>query len=222
MKAYLFLLCTLFTFFSSQAQTQEPSKIILTPQDSAAILERAGLKVMFLEVSMNYLADPFGRSKEVIEKNAYAPDFSERVFLDRNVLVENDLHPAKINSAPRPEFITAQEYLKQFQEIYTTQDPKSIKFRVSKIRHLGRTPKGLVAEVFFESTFGGTFLPDSTLPFQKTYRLATLEVTKVASKWEAYIKEIKFASDRHIEYYIPKEYLEHKEELKKLKMEEGG
>ena len=214
MKHFLtLLLCSLSLFAFSQ------NKIILTPQDSAQILEKAGLKVMFLEASMNYMADPFTKSKDVIQKNAYAQDFEDRIFINDQVLVENDLSPYQFASAERPEFIPINSYLTQFRETYQTEDPKSVTFRVSKIRYLGRTPKSVFAEIFYESTFGGNHVADSTIPFQTTYRLATCAVKKVNGEWKCYIKEIKFANDEHIRFYIPKEYLEHKEELKQLEME---
>lgn len=209
-KYIVFLICALHSGLFAQ------NKIILSPQDSAQILEQAGLRVMFLEASMNYIADPFAKSKDVIQKNVYAQDFDERLFVNENVLIEDDLSPTKYASAERPEFMPAAAYLQKFRNTYRTKDPKSIKFRVSKIRYLGRTPKGLFAEIFFESTFGGKSVEDTTLAFQKTYRLATCAVEKVAEDWKCYIKEIKFADDNHIRFYVPQEYLEHKEELKTL------
>lgn len=215
-KITLILLCS----FCLTAFAQ--NKIILSPQDSAQILEKAGLKVMFLEASMNYIADPFTKSKDVIQKNSYAKDFEDRVFLSENVLIENDLTPDKYASAERPEFMAASAYLQQFRDTYETDNPKSVTFRVSKIRYLGRTTNGLIAEIFFESTFGGRSTSDTTLSFMKTYRLATLAVEQVAGEWKCYIKEIKFADDNHIRFYVPREYLEHKEELKQLEMEKAA
>jgi len=214
MKQFLLLLlCSLNLAVFAQ------NKIILSPQDSALILEKAGLKVMFLEASMNYIADPFTKSKDVIQKNSYAQDFEDRLFIHENVLIEDDLSPSKFASAERPEFMSAAAYLQQFRETYRSKDPKSVTFRVSKIRYLGRTPNRIFAEIFFESTFGGKNIQDSTLAFQTTYRLATCNVEKVSGEWKCYIKEIKFADDNHIRFYIPQEYLEHQEELKKLEME---
>lgn len=213
MTKYIFLLLSIFC-----ASLSAQNNIILSPQDSAKILEKAGLKVMFLEASMNYIGDPYTKSKDVIQKNSYALDFEDRLFLHENVLIENDLTPTKFASAARPEFMVASAYLQQFRETYETDDPKSVTFRVSKIRHLGRTPKGLIAEIFFESTYGGRISADSTLAFQTTYRLATCIVENVGGEWKCYIKEIKFADDNHIRFYIPQEYLDHKEELKNLEM----
>ncbi len=156
MKKYISII--LFSLISS---LYAQNNIILSPQDSAQILEKAGLKVMFLEASLNYIADPYTRSKDVIKKNSYAQDFDDRIFLNENVLIEDDLHPVKIRSISRPEFMSAKAYLQGFHEMYRTTDPKSVTFRVSKIRYLGRTSKGLFAEIFFESTFGGQHSVDA-------------------------------------------------------------
>jgi hypothetical protein len=214
MKKYIIIFLSVLTI-SLSAQ----NNIILSPQDSAQILEKAGLKVMFLEASMNYIADPYTKSKDVIQKNAYALDFDDRLFLNENVLIEDDLSPFKIASAERPEFMSASAYLQQFRETYKTTDPKSVTFRASKIRYLGRTPKSLFAEIFFESTYGGISTVDTSVVFQKTYRLATCAVERVGEDWKCYIKEIKFADDNHIRFYVPQEYLDHKEELKRLEKE---
>lgn len=211
-KTILFFVCLSFiSLHNSFAQHPDVSQI-----DSLEILEQAGLKVMFFEAALNYLADPYAKSTDVIQHNSYRPGYAKRIFMDGEVQIENDLNPGIYNSTSPPVFISAEEYMDQFRAVYNTDDPKSVTFRVSKLRSLIPTEKGYEVHIFFESTFGGQYEAGEGMAYQKTNRIATLRVERVGQKWHAYITKVAFASPKQVEYYVPQEYKAHIEKMKEL------
>lgn len=214
--AYLIFLC----FFLLLIGRSYAQPLSLTQQDSAAILEQAGLKVMFWEATLNYLADPVGRSKSTIELNSYTPKISGRVFWDEEVQIEEDLDPHYRMAASPPHFISVSGYLKKFRDLYATDDPNSVQFKVSKIRGLSVNEQGISVEIFFESILSGAYRPDSTSAYSPTYRLASLKVLSIDDQWHCYISSIQFASPAHMQYYIPAEYKTHQKMMDDLQKQE--
>ena len=216
MKTYTALLISIM-FISSHDTTAQYSKI--TQKDSLAIIETAGLKVSYFEAVLNYLADPYARVKDGLQKNSYKAGLDKRIFMDHEVLIKDDLNPGVQGSVSPPVFITIEAYMNKFREVYQTEDPKIVKFRVSKIKRLIKTEKGYYVIVFFESYFGGAYKPVAGLAYQQTNRVATLTIEKNGADWQAYITEITFASPGQVDYYVPQEYQAHMEKMKKLSKE---
>ena len=217
MKIFIaFFIC--FMLVSSQKVIAQHS--IITQKDSLAMIHIAGLKVSFFEAVLNYLADPHAKIKDGLQKNSYKASLEKRIFMDHEVLIEDDLNPGVQGTVSPPIFITIEAYMNKFREVYRTEDPKSVTFRVSKIKQLIPTEKGYYVRVFFESRLEGNYQAVAGLSYQQTYRVATLKIEKSEVGWQAFITEVAFATSEQVDYFVPQEYKAHKEKMKDKKRNE--
>ena len=206
MNKYMLLLLVGLQLCSNKLVAQHPQ---ITQQDSLEILEKAGLKIMFFEATLNYLADPYSKAKSVIARKSYEPSFEGRVFWDQEVLLAEDLTPALLQNGESDIQLTVPQYLEQFQQVYQTDDPKSVVFRVSKIKTLLRKKNGLYVEVFFDRALGGSYKPEKDQVYPTSYHLAMVKIVKSEGEWQGYVTSIRQATAAEQEYYIPEDYKRH-------------
>lgn len=214
MNKYIFLSLILFLISFGKGISQH---LVITQQDSLEILEKAGLKIMFFEATLNYLADPYSKAKSVLARKSYEPSFQGRVFWNENILLDQDLNPLVIKKGSTDERMTVPEYLNVFQQVYQTDDPKSVVIRVSKIKSLLRKGSEVFVEAFFDRTMGGVYSPDDQLLYTKSYHLARVKVIQNEGDWQCYLTSIRLATEADKEYYIPEDYKQHVQQMPHLR-----
>ncbi|PSL27452.1 tetratricopeptide repeat protein [Dyadobacter jiangsuensis] len=187
MRVQFNVLVILLGLLSHQGRAQD-----LTHRDSEEIKLLAQRKIeKGLNDLLNTLTfDDLNESeRKAISTNSYQPS-NNRIFYDGNVIIEDDIDPAKVNSEKVLD-LKADKYLNNLDLFYAKQSERTIDFSDISLSNVKQTPQYKYIKVFYTSHFKGKHTQNPQT-YQPIRRVAELRAEKNGKKWVVAISRLAF------------------------------
>ena len=169
-----------------------------TPLSARDVTEVKALAEKHIELDLARLyrvltfAEVSYKERKALVETSYQPGPSQ-LFLNENVLVEDDIDPAHTDTNDPKNIISrfVGVYLHGFALRAVPNSAESVRFPAIKAGPVEWNNRRWEVQVMFTSSFGGTYKPTGT-PYRPTERVATLWADKSSGKWALQITQLAF------------------------------
>jgi hypothetical protein len=192
-KIYCFLLFTLLLSAGNTMFGQPPAPLSVRDVTEVKALAE---KQIELDLARLYRVLTFAevsyKERKALVETSYQPGPSQ-LFLNENVLVEDDIDPAHTDTGDPKNIISrfVGVYLHGFALRSVPNSAESVRFTAIKAGPVEWNNRRWEVQVTFTSLFGGTYKPTGT-PYKPVERVATLWADKSSGKWALQITQLGF------------------------------
>lgn len=192
-RIYCFLLFTLLLSSANSVLGQPPA-----PLSARDVTEVKALAEKHIDLDLARLyrvltfAEVSYKERKALVETSYQPGPSQ-LFLNENVLVEDDIDPAHTDTSDPKNIISrfVGVYLHGFALRAVGNSAESVRFTGIKAGPVEWNNRRWEVQVTFTSLFGGTYKPTGT-PYKPIERVATIWADKSSGKWALQITQVAF------------------------------
>jgi len=186
----LFLISILFATQLSFAQTNNSDT--LSKGDVQEIKYLSESFIEECELLLNTIADPeLGEYKRnEISENSYDPSSGNQIFVDADVIIEDDINPEFFAYSEKPKDSPVRKYLNDLDLFYEKSVEPTISFTDVETFDVDKKDYAY-STVYFKSFFRGQHRIIRR-PYRQTERIATIKAERIGKRWKLSIVSIVF------------------------------